>query len=146
MNLATPVVKRFKKRQTFASSCRKITMRERKKIIYDALTVASYFASNNTSAPDNISLAGCLGVTKNAVIGVKYGFRKIPVRWCPIIEKVTHHRIKCELLRPDIDWSVLIDRHNAEKKEDENDSELPEAVLSQMQRLNQDYREVQSGQ
>lgn len=117
-------------------------MRENVKIIYDAITVASYFSSKNTSTPDYDLLAGRLGVTKNAILGVKYGYRKIPIRWCPIIEKLTHHKVKCELLRPDIDWSVLINRHVAEKNEEKDDIKLPKSVMAQMNQLDQDLREA----
>lgn len=33
--------------------------------------------------------------------------RKVPAEWCPVIEVATGRRIRCEDLRPDIDWSVL---------------------------------------
>lgn len=33
--------------------------------------------------------------------------RKVPAEWCPTIESATSGRIRCEDLRPDIDWVVL---------------------------------------
>lgn len=33
--------------------------------------------------------------------------RKVPAEWCPVIEEATKRKIRCEDLRPDIDWAVL---------------------------------------
>ena len=92
------------------------------KIIYDALTVAACYASNNSSLSDDLALADALGVTRNAILGVKYGYRKCPVRWCPIIEALTKHKIKCETLRPDIAWEVLVQRP---RNEEQSESTTP---------------------
>lgn len=35
------------------------------------------------------------------------GRRPIPVGRCPEIERLTNGQIRCEDLRPDVDWSVL---------------------------------------
>lgn len=51
--------------------------------------------------------AGVLGVTVGAVNHVVAGRRKVPARWCPIIERETCRRFLCEKLRPDIDWTYL---------------------------------------
>jgi len=32
---------------------------------------------------------------------------KVPAEYCPAIEKATDGAIRCEDLRPDVDWSVL---------------------------------------
>jgi len=33
--------------------------------------------------------------------------RKVPAEWCPIIEEATQRKLRCEDLRPDVDWAVL---------------------------------------
>ncbi|QLB23339.1 transcriptional regulator [Phocoenobacter skyensis] len=33
--------------------------------------------------------------------------RQVPAEYCPEIEKLTKGQVRCEELRPDIDWSVL---------------------------------------
>jgi DNA-binding transcriptional regulator YdaS (Cro superfamily) len=33
--------------------------------------------------------------------------RRVPAEFCPEIEKVTGGQVKCEELRPDIDWAFL---------------------------------------
>lgn len=35
------------------------------------------------------------------------GSRRIPADYCPAIERETNHAIRCEQLRPDVDWAVL---------------------------------------
>lgn len=59
-----------------------------------------------------ISVAG--GVTKLAIsLGVKpqhvcnWVVRQVPAERCPDIERATAGAIRCEELRPDVDWSVL---------------------------------------
>lgn len=31
----------------------------------------------------------------------------VPAGYCPAIERETNHAIRCEQLRPDVDWAVL---------------------------------------
>jgi DNA-binding transcriptional regulator YdaS (Cro superfamily) len=33
--------------------------------------------------------------------------RGVPAEWCPDIERATSGQVRCEELRPDIDWAVL---------------------------------------
>ena len=35
------------------------------------------------------------------------GERPIPAEQCPAIERATNGQVKCEELRPDVDWAVL---------------------------------------
>ncbi len=51
------------------------------------------------------ALASQLGVTKGAVFQWKLPNRKVPAAYCPTIERVTG--VKCEELRPDVDWAYL---------------------------------------
>lgn len=56
------------------------------------------------------ALARLLGVTRGAVTQYKEDGRRIPAEHCPVIERETKARgeaVRCESLRPDIDWSVL---------------------------------------
>lgn len=63
-----------------------------------------------------------LGVTKGAVGQWKLPGRQVPAEHCPAIERITGGVVRCEDLRPDVDWQVIrssgrraIDRR-AEKK------------------------------
>jgi len=57
-------------------------------------------------------LAGAIGVTPSAITqwrlpeGEKF-FRQVPAERCPQIEQATGGLVRCEDLRPDVQWSVL---------------------------------------
>lgn len=51
------------------------------------------------------ALAKLMGVSPQAVNKWKSG--STPAERCPDIERVTGGAVKCEELRPDVDWSVL---------------------------------------
>jgi DNA-binding transcriptional regulator YdaS (Cro superfamily) len=53
------------------------------------------------------ALAVVLGVSKGAVSQWKEEGRQVPAEHCPAIEKATAGIVRCEELRPDIEWSVL---------------------------------------
>jgi DNA-binding transcriptional regulator YdaS (Cro superfamily) len=53
------------------------------------------------------SLAAPLGVTKGAVSQWKMPGRRIPAEHCPTIEKLTDGDVRCEQLRPDVEWVVV---------------------------------------
>lgn len=53
------------------------------------------------------ALANALGVTKAAVWQWKEGGRQVPAEHCPNIERITAGEVRCEELRPDIDWGYL---------------------------------------
>jgi DNA-binding transcriptional regulator YdaS (Cro superfamily) len=53
------------------------------------------------------ALAAVLGVTKGAVFQWKMPGRKVPAEHCPAIERMTGGQVKCEQLRPDVDWAYL---------------------------------------
>jgi DNA-binding transcriptional regulator YdaS (Cro superfamily) len=46
-------------------------------------------------------------VTKGAVWQWLDDGRKVPAEHCPAIERATDGAVRCEELRPDIDWAVL---------------------------------------
>jgi DNA-binding transcriptional regulator YdaS (Cro superfamily) len=50
-------------------------------------------------------LAACLEVTPQVVINWRK--RGVPAERCPAIERATHGLVRCEELRPDVDWAVL---------------------------------------
>ena len=52
-------------------------------------------------------LASALGVTKSAIGQWKEEGRRVPAEHCPVIERLTAGAVRCEELRPDIEWSVL---------------------------------------
>jgi DNA-binding transcriptional regulator YdaS (Cro superfamily) len=53
------------------------------------------------------ALADYLGVTKAAVGQWKEEGRRVPAEHCLRIERVTRGVVKCEELRPDMDWDVV---------------------------------------
>lgn len=53
------------------------------------------------------ALAASLGITKAAVWQWKEDGRKVPAEHCPSIERLTGGAVRCEDLRPDVNWAVL---------------------------------------
>ena len=54
-----------------------------------------------------VLLAAALGVSKSAVGQWKEEGRRVPAEHCPVIERLTAGAVRCEELRPDIEWIVL---------------------------------------
>ena len=52
-------------------------------------------------------LAFAVGVAPSVVSQWKYGVRQVPAERCPGVERATGGRVRCETLRPDVDWAVL---------------------------------------
>lgn len=52
-------------------------------------------------------MANSLGVKPATVNQWVSGARPIPAGRCPEIERATNGRVKCEDLRPDVDWAYL---------------------------------------
>ena len=53
-------------------------------------------------------LAKLVGVSKAAMSqAVRDAKRQIPAHWCPAIEKATARQVRCEQLRPDVDWNYV---------------------------------------
>lgn len=59
-----------------------------------------------------VKLATILKVTRAAVGQWANGDRPVPVGRCPTIEMATNGRVRCEQLRPDVAWSVLLRRQS----------------------------------
>ncbi|MBP6188982.1 MAG: helix-turn-helix domain-containing protein [Azonexus sp.] len=72
----------------------------------------------------NSRLAGAVGVTPQAVHNwIVRG--RVPADYCPSIEKATSGRVRCEDLRPDVDWGFL---RNTQAVNPENSPNLEEAA------------------
>jgi DNA-binding transcriptional regulator YdaS (Cro superfamily) len=54
-----------------------------------------------------VALAAALGVTKAAVNQWKDEGRRVPAEHCPAIERLTGGAVRCEDLRPDVEWGVV---------------------------------------
>lgn len=52
-------------------------------------------------------LADSLGVSPPTVHQWINGERRVPAERCLSIERVTKGKVRCEDLRPDVDWAVL---------------------------------------
>ncbi len=52
-------------------------------------------------------LAGHLNKTPQFISQLAKGARPVPADLCPAIERATGGAVRCEELRPDVDWSVL---------------------------------------
>lgn len=53
-----------------------------------------------------VALARALGVTKAAVWQWEHE-RPVPSEYCPSIERLTGGAVRCEDLRPEVDWGYL---------------------------------------
>lgn len=54
-----------------------------------------------------VELARTLDVSTTTVHEWSTGKKRVPAERCIQIESATHSKVKCEHLRPDIDWSCL---------------------------------------
>ncbi len=52
-------------------------------------------------------LARAIGVPPPLVSQWVNGVRRVPAERCPAIERATGGLVRCEELRPDVDWAVL---------------------------------------
>lgn len=55
----------------------------------------------------NRDLARAVGLSDVIVSQWKTGARQVPAERCPAIEKATGGIVRCEDLRPDVDWAYL---------------------------------------
>ncbi len=53
------------------------------------------------------AMASALGVTQPTISEWLRGDRRVPAERCPQIERVTSGAVRCEDLRPDVEWEVL---------------------------------------
>jgi DNA-binding transcriptional regulator YdaS (Cro superfamily) len=47
------------------------------------------------------------GISKGAVSQWKLPGRQVPAEHCPVIERLTEGEVRCEDLRPDVDWAYV---------------------------------------
>jgi DNA-binding transcriptional regulator YdaS (Cro superfamily) len=40
----------------------------------------------------------------------QWALNGVPAEWCPVIERVTRRKFRCEELRPDVEWEVVRNR------------------------------------
>jgi len=55
----------------------------------------------------NMPLAEALGISPVIVSQWKTGARQVPAERCPSIERATNGAVRCEELRPDVDWAFI---------------------------------------
>lgn len=55
----------------------------------------------------NKALAEAVGVSQVMISQWKTGARRVPAEMCPDIERATGGAVRCEDLRPDVDWAYL---------------------------------------
>jgi DNA-binding transcriptional regulator YdaS (Cro superfamily) len=59
------------------------------------------------SAGSQSELGRLLGVSRSFIYQMAIGMKPVPAELCPKIERATHGAVRCEDLRPDVDWVVL---------------------------------------
>lgn len=67
-----------------------------------AVEAAVAFFGGNASA-----LASAIDVSPQLVSFMRRGDRRVPAEKCPAIERLTNGTVRCEELRPDVDWAYL---------------------------------------
>jgi DNA-binding transcriptional regulator YdaS (Cro superfamily) len=65
-----------------------------------------------------VALAAALGVRQGHVWKwLNTAVEGVPAKYCPSIERVTGGKVRCEELRPDVDWAYLRGTCSAEHHE-----------------------------
>ena len=54
-----------------------------------------------------LSLSRRLGIPSTLIYQWQTGVRRVPADRCPAIERATNGAVRCEDLRPDVDWAYL---------------------------------------
>lgn len=54
-----------------------------------------------------LKLARAIGVSSVIISQWKTGARAVPAERCPAIERATEGAVRCEDIRPDVDWAYL---------------------------------------
>lgn len=52
-------------------------------------------------------LARTIGVNQVMIGQWRYGIKRVPAERCPALERATEGAVRCEDLRPDVDWAYL---------------------------------------
>lgn len=61
----------------------------------------------NAERGRGLALASAIGAPPESISNWKRGARPVPAVHCPAIQRATGGAVRCEDLRPDIDWAVL---------------------------------------
>lgn len=72
----------------------------------DTQQQSSHIARAAQIVGSRAAIARNLGITKGAVWQWEHGGR-VPAEYCPQIERMTDGAVRCEDLRPDVDWAYL---------------------------------------
>lgn len=62
-------------------------------------------AANHASIGSQKALADLIGVTRSAVS--QWLTTGVPIEHCPTIERLTQGTVRCEEMRPEVDWAYL---------------------------------------
>ena len=68
------------------------------------MTLDQYLSQDGRSVK---SMAAALGVASPMVSQWRTGARQVPAERCPDIERTTGGDVRCEDMRPDVNWNVL---------------------------------------
>jgi DNA-binding transcriptional regulator YdaS (Cro superfamily) len=68
------------------------------------MDLKTYFSQRDLSQSE---FAKGLGVPPALISQWKTGDRQVPAERCPDIERLTDGLVRCEDLRPDVDWAYL---------------------------------------
>lgn len=90
-----------------------------------AMQLKDYLQTNT-----QVALARSLGVTPGAVNQWVSGATTIRVERCIQIEKATHGQVKCEDLRPDVDWAYIRGTNSEQKQPSSLDCQAVGAIAN----------------
>lgn len=66
-----------------------------------------HYIHGYVKAAEREKLAKRAGTTVAYLLQLAYGYKRASVQKCIAIEKATKGAVRCETLRPDIDWAYL---------------------------------------
>jgi len=67
------------------------------------MDLKTYLEQRGSNSP----MARAIGVSAVIISQWKTGARQVPAERCPAIERATGGAVRCEDLRPDVDWAYL---------------------------------------
>ena len=79
-------------------------------LLTSVLRVVSIAAMNLTEYLNEVGnkrLAEAIGVSTVVISQWKTGARRVPAEYCPLVERATNGAVRCEEMRPDVDWAYL---------------------------------------
>jgi DNA-binding transcriptional regulator YdaS (Cro superfamily) len=68
------------------------------------MTLTEYLSEQRGRAA---ALAVSLSVPAESVSQWQSGVKRVPAERCPAIERATSGAVRCEDMRPDVDWGIL---------------------------------------